>query len=269
MAGDDEEWAPTGIDMTVPSVARVYDLFLGGKDNFAVDRELALRILRQAPETPDVAYANRRFLGRAVEFLARAGIRQFLDLGTGLPSQNNVHEVAQRIHPDARVVYVDNDPMVVAHARALLAGGDFTAVVHADIREPERILAHPVVQKMIDFSEPVALMCVAVLHFVSDEQDPWYVVSALTERLSPGSYLAVSHGAFGGHPAEVAAGYGDEYKNSSAPVTLRDRDAIARFFDGFDLVDPGLVPAPEWRSDDVERARPGGEWMLVGVGRKR
>jgi S-adenosyl methyltransferase len=268
VVGEAEERAPAGIDVTVPSVARVYDLFLGGKDHYAVDRELARQLLKQAPETPHVAQANRRFLGRAVEFLAEAGIRQFLDLGTGLPSGNNVHEVAQRVSSDTRVVYVDNDPIVSAHARALLADGESTVLVQEDIREPARILKHPAVQRMIDFSEPVAVMFVAVLHFVSDAEDPWGIVSALTEPLVPGSCLAVSHGGFGGHSAEVAATFQEKYDNASAPVALRDRDAVTRFFDGFDLVDPGVVPATEWRSDDRERSRPGGEWMLAGVGRK-
>jgi trans-aconitate methyltransferase len=269
VAGEGKKRTPDSVDVTVPSVARVYDFFLGGKDNFAADRELAIQILRRVPETAEAAEANRRFLGRAVQFLAEAGIRQFLDLGTGLPSQNNVHEVAQRIHPDARVVYVDNDPIVLAHARALLAGGDSTVVVHADIRDPERILTHPSVQKMIDFSEPVAIMCVAVLHFVTDDQDPWDIVSALAERLVPGSYLALSHGTLEDRPAEAVAAFREKYQHASAPGVPRGRTDIARFFDGFDLVDPGLVTLTEWRSDDRERAQTGGEWALAGIGRKR
>jgi hypothetical protein len=269
VASEGQESAPAGIDATVPSVARMYDFFLGGKDNFAVDRKLAGQVLERVPEARDVARANRRFLGRAVEFLAEAGIGQFLDLGTGLPSQNSVHEVAQRVRPDARVVYVDNDPIVGAHARALLARGRFTAVVQEDIREPARILEHPTVQQMIDFSEPVAIMCVAVLPFVADDEDPWDIVSTLTERLVPGSHLALSHGTHDGRPAEVVADFEEKYQNASAPVALRSREAITRFFDGFDLVEPGLVRTTEWRSDDLERARPGGEWMLAGVGRKR
>jgi hypothetical protein len=269
VAGKGEEWAPAGIDAAVPSVARMYDFFLGGKDNFAVDRELAQQILQRVPETRDIARTNRRFLGRAVQFLAEAGIRQFLDLGTGLPSQNNVHEVAQRIHPDARVVYVDNDPIVSAHARALLATNNSTIVVQEDIREPTRILAHPTIQQMIDFSQPVAVMFVAVLHFITDDADPWGIVSTLTEHLVPGSYLALSQSTFDGHPAEAVAAFREKYQNASAPAVLRSRDAITRFFDGFDLIDPGLVPLTEWRADDQERAQPGGDWMLAGVGRKR
>jgi hypothetical protein len=269
VAGESKEWAPAGIDMSVPSVARMYDFFLGGKDNFAVDRELAEEILQRVPETRDIARANRRFLGRAVEFLARSGIHQFLDLGTGLPSQNNVHEVAQRIRPDARVVYVDNDPIVLAHARALLSDDASTMVIQEDVREPERILAHPSVQQMLDFSQPVAVMCVAVLPFVTDQEDPWSIVSALTEHLVPGSHLTVSQTTFETLPAEDVALLQEKYRNASAPVTLRSREAITRFFDGFDLIDPGLVPLTEWRADDQERAQPAGDWMLAGVGRKQ
>lgn len=187
MADEDRDWAKLGIDVAVPSVARMYDYGLGGKDNFAVDRELAEQVLARVPEGRDIALANRRFLGRAVEFLTKAGIRQFLDLGAGLPSQNNVHEVAQRGCPDARVVYVDYDPVVLTHANALLATDDSTVAVLEDIRNPERILAHPDVRRLLDFSQPVAVMCVAVLHFITDDADPWGLVSTLTDALVPGS----------------------------------------------------------------------------------
>jgi hypothetical protein len=269
VADETHERPVAGIDATVPSVARIYDYLLGGKDNFAADRELADAILRQDPDGRGVARANRRFLGRAVEFLAEAGVRQFLDLGTGLPSQNNVHEVAQRVCPDARVVYVDNDPVVLTHARALLATDKSTAVIGEDMREPEKILAHPTVQQMIDFSQPVAALFVSTLPFVADEEDPWGIVSAMTAPLVPGSYLALSHTTLDGRPADLVADIQERYKNASAPVAIRDREAITRFFDGFELVDPGLVHTTEWRSDELERARPGGEWLLAGVGRKR
>jgi hypothetical protein len=268
VADEQPERSAAGIDVTVPSVARVYDYFLGGKDNFAVDREMAEAILRREPDGRAVPLANRRFLGRTVEFLAKAGIRQFLDLGTGLPSQSNVHEVAQRVCPDARVVYVDNDPVVLNHAEALLAKDESTVVICEDMRESDRILAHAEVRRMIDFSQPVAVLFVSVLHFVTDEQNPWDIVSTLTEPLIPGSYLALSHITLDGRPADVVADVQDRYKNSSAPVMFRDRAAITRFFDGFELVDPGLVHPTEWRADEEERARPGGEWMLAGVGRK-
>ncbi|MGH3391883.1 MAG: SAM-dependent methyltransferase [Actinomadura sp.] len=269
MADERHERSAAGIDVTVPSVARMYDYLLGGKDNFAADRELAETILRWEPRARDGALANRRFLGRAVEFLARAGIKQFLDLGTGLPSRNNVHEVAQRVCPDARVVYVDNDPVVRNHAEALLASDDSTVVLCEDLRETERILAHPDVQRMLDFSEPVAVLFVSVLHFVTDEQDPWSIVSAMTEPLVPGSYLALQHITLDGAPADLVADLQERYKNASAPLVFRSPAAITRFFDGFELVDPGLVRLTEWRADEAERARPGGaEWGLAGVGRK-
>jgi hypothetical protein len=268
VAEEKHERSAAGIDVTVPSPARVYDYWLGGKDNFAVDREMAEAILRMAPDSRGTAPANRRFLGRAVEFLARAGIRQFLDLGTGLPSQNNVHEVAQRVRPDARVVYVDNDPVVLNHAEALLATDESTIVICEDMRDPERILAHPDVQRMIDFSQPVAVLFVSVLHFVTDDEDPWGIVTAITEPLAPGSYLAVSHGALNDRPAELIAELEKKYREASSPAVLRNRDAITRFFDGFELVEPGVVAPTDWRSDDLERARPGGELMLAGVGRK-
>jgi hypothetical protein len=268
VADEKRERSAAGLDVTVPNVARVYDYFLGGKDNFAVDRELAEAVLRREPRARQVAFANRRFLGRAVEFLAQTGIKQFLDLGAGLPSQNNVHEVAQRVCPDARVVYVDNDPVVLNHAEALLATNDSTIVIREDMREPERILANPDVQRIIDFSQPVAVLFAFVLHFVTNEEDPWGVVSAMTEPLVPGSYLALSHGALDGPPADAVAEIRERYKNASAPMVYRDRAAITRFFDGFELVDPGVVHLTEWRSDELERARPGGEWGLAGVGRK-
>jgi hypothetical protein len=268
VADEKHQQSVAGIDATVPSVARIYDYALGGKDNFAVDRKLADTIWQRDPDGRNAAQANRRFLGRAVEFLAGAGIRQFLDLGTGLPSQNNVHEVAQRVCPDARVVYVDNDPVVLAHARALLATDKSTAVIGEDMRQPERILAHPTVQQMIDFSQPVAVLFVSVLHFITDDEDPWGIVSAMTEPLIPGSYLTLSHGDLNGPPTDVVADVQESYKNASAPGVFRDRDALTRFFDGFELVDPGLVHTTEWRADEAERARPGGEWMLAGVGRK-
>jgi S-adenosyl methyltransferase len=268
VADEQHERSAAGIDVTVPSVARMYDYALGGKDNFAADREVAEAIWQQDPGVRAAAQANRRFLGRAVEFLANAGVRQFLDLGTGLPSQNNVHEVAQRVCPDVRVVYVDHDPVVQIHAEALLAADKSTIVLCEDIREPERILTHPDVQRMLDFSQPVAILFVAVLHLIPDEQDPWGIVSTLTEPLAPGSYLALTHGVLEGLPADVVADLQERLKNASSPAAFRDRDAIGRFFDGFELLDPGLVHLTEWRSDDLERARPGGEWALAGVGRK-
>ena len=184
------------IDISRPHSARMYDYYLGGKDHFAVDRETAEIAARGWPTVRVAVRENREFLGRAVNYLAgEEGIRQFLDIGTGLPSASNVHEVAQQIAPDARVVYVDNDPLVLAHARALLTSSPAgqTAYIDADLREPEKILAHPVVRQTLDFGQPIALMLVAILHFIADEEDPANIVASLLDALPPGSYLVASH----------------------------------------------------------------------------
>ena len=185
--------APFGIDTTVPSTARMYDYWLGGHDNFAADRAAALKVSEAAPEAQLMAVENRKFLRRAVRYLAaEAGITQFLDIGTGLPTQGNVHQVAQDINPAARVVYVDNDPMVLAHSRALKTGGN-TVVIEADLRDPRAILDHPGTRKLIDFGQPLAVLLVAVLHFISDDDDPSATVAAIRDALQPGSYLVLSH----------------------------------------------------------------------------
>ena len=187
---------PPGIDLSRPHTARMYDYLLGGKDHFAIDRETMEVGLRSWPAVRVYARENRNFLARAVEYLTReAGVRQFLDIGTGLPSANNVHEVAQRITPEARVVYVDNDPLVLSHAKALLTShpAGRTAYIHADLREPQAILRHPVVRDTLDFSQPIALMLVAILHFIPDSDDPAGIVAALMSALPPGSYLVSSH----------------------------------------------------------------------------
>jgi O-methyltransferase involved in polyketide biosynthesis len=265
----DDCGAMAGMNTTIPSIARMYDYYLGGKDNFAVDRQRAEEVLRRVPDAGEGCRANRRFLGRAVRHVAQAGVRQFLDLGTGLPSQNNVHEIAQRVNSEARVVYVDNDPIVLVHARALLAADDSTAVIQEDMRDPAKILDHPDTQRLIDFSQPVAIMFVAMLHFLTDHEDPWAVVSAFAERMAPGSYLVLSHGTLENRAPEHVAAIQEEYQQATAPLVFRDRDAITRFYEGFELVDPGLVRLTDWRPDHQgERTRPGGQWMLAGVGRK-
>lgn len=230
----------------VPNVARMYDYYLGGKDNFAADRRCADEVLQQAPQVRVMARENREFLGRAVRYLAaEAGIDQFLDLGTGLPTRENVHQVAQRINPDARVVYVDHDPLVLAHARALLADDDRTHILEKDVRAPERILPAAERQGGVDLSRPVAVLLVAVLHFVADHEDPLGIVVNLMDRLPAGSYLVISHVEW--QPElEGAAG---NYRQASAPVTLRTAQEIDRFFDGLELVEPGVVPVDKWRPD--------------------
>lgn len=260
--------APLGIDITVPTTARMYDFWLGGHDNFTADRAAALAVSEAAPETPLVAVENRKFLRRAVRYLAaEAGIAQFLDVGTGLPTQGNVHQVAQAVNPGARVMYIDNDPMVLAHSRALKTGGN-TAVIEADLREPEAILNHPSTRALIDFSQPLAVLLVAVLHFISAGDDPHATVATLLDALPSGSYLVLSH-ATDGIPGGSAASVAEHYRKNVAPgTTLRSRDEILRFFAGLELIEPGLVQVPYWRPDEPEPADAGKVWFLGAVGHK-
>jgi hypothetical protein len=263
--------APVDLDVSVPNGARIYDYMLGGKDNFPADREAAEAMIAVNPAAPRTAQANRAFLGRAVRFLAEeVGIRQFLDIGTGLPTQQNVHQVAQQVAPDARVVYVDYDPVVVAYGQALLANAGTVTVVEGDLHRPEEILAHPKVRRLIDFDEPLAVLLVAILHFISDEEDPIGIVSQLREAMAPGSHLVVSH-TVSESPADVMAPAQQGFQQAGAPLTPRTRAEVERFFDGFDLVEPGLVEVPQWRSTGPEVVAAGrSPWVLVGgVGRRQ
>jgi S-adenosyl methyltransferase len=257
---------PPGIDASVATAARIYDYWLGGHNNFAADRIAALKVTEHAPEVPFLAKENRKFLGRAIRFLAgEMGIRQFLDLGTGLPTRGNVHQVAQAITPDARVVYVDNDPMVLAHSRALKTG-EGTAVIRADLRDPDTILGHPDTRRLIDFSEPLAVLFAAVLHFVGDP-DAAAAVARFTGATAAGSYLVLS--TVTSDPDEQAAAVGTAvYASTANPVRLRTREEILAFFDGMELLEPGLVPVQQWRPDEPGPADAGRAWMLGGVGRK-
>ncbi len=260
---------PSGIDPTIATAAGMYDYFLGGKDNFAADRRAANEVIAAAPEVILMARENRKFLQRAVRFLVReVGIRQFLDIGTGLPTQGNVHEIAQAEAPDARVVYVDNDPKVLAHSRALKATEAMTtSVITADLREPATILGHRDTRALIDFDQPMAILLVAVLHFVGDEADPYGIVAQLRDAMAPGSYLIISHvtGDTQPHHARNAASV---YRKTRNPATLRTRSEIERFFEGFELVEPGLVFVPEWRPEDISDISPKEVWVVGGVGRK-
>jgi hypothetical protein len=258
---------PFGIDTTVPTAARMYDYWLGGHDNFAADRKAALQVSEIAPEAPLMARENRKFLRRAVRYLAaEAGITQFLDIGTGLPTAGNVHQVAQETNQDARVVYVDNDPMVMAHSRALKTGGN-TVVIEADLRSPQVILDHPGTRGLIDFGQPLAVLLAAVLHFVGDEDQPYAIVSTIRDALPPGSYLMLSHVAGDIRPG-VAAKSEAEYKKVAPGATLRTRKEILRFFTGLELVEPGLVQVPYWRPEEPEPADADKVWFLGAVGRK-
>jgi SAM-dependent methyltransferase len=260
------------IDASVPNAARVYDFFLGGKDNFAPDRQLAQKILQVLPDTADVCRDNREFMQRAVRFLAgQAGIRQFLDIGTGLPTMGNVHETAQETAPGAQVAYVDYDPVVLSHARALLANGEDVVAVEGDLRRPEAILADARVRQLIDFSRPVAVLVVAVLHFVQDADRPYEVVRTLVDALAPGSYLVLTHSTPDDVPDDVTEAMKHIYANASAQAVPRSFEDVARFFDGLELVDPGLVNVTRWRPDHrsgKSSRAPGRSLIYGGVAKK-
>jgi O-methyltransferase involved in polyketide biosynthesis len=231
-----------------PNVARVYDVWLGGKDNFAVDREVAARVAGVQPLVVAGVRANRAFVRRAVAFLAESGIDQLIDLGSGLPTGENVHEVAGRVNPQARVAYVDNDPIVLAHARALLADRSRTIVVEGDVREPERILADPELRAHIDFARPVVVVMAAILHFITPEEDPARIVGAFRDRMAPGSALVITHVVDGETGADAATRKAAAfYSESTAAFIPRSREEVARLFEGFALVPPGLVDADAWR----------------------
>jgi O-methyltransferase involved in polyketide biosynthesis len=261
--------AARGIDTSTPNVARIYDYLLGGKDNFAADREAARQLIAAVPDVAAIARDNRSFLGRVVRYLAgQAGIRQFLDLGSGLPTQANVHELARGTAPDVRVVYVDNDPVVASHGRALLASGDRVAVALADLRDPAGVMAHPEVAGLLDWTQPVALLCTSTLHFVADEDQPHQIIAEYRDHVAPGSYLAITHGTTGEDPAgerDKAAGV---YREASSQLHVRPLADVRRFFDGFELVEPGLVWIAEWHPEPGTAPTGRVQSMRGGVGRK-
>ncbi|MEU2926730.1 SAM-dependent methyltransferase [Streptomyces sp. NPDC007251] len=254
------------IDTSKPHPARIYDYLLGGKDNYEVDQVAADQLAAAAPEVWISVRANRAFLQRAVRYVIGSGVRQILDVGTGLPTSPNVHEVAQELAPDVRVAYVDNDPIVKAHGDALLNRAGTTSIVLADLREPQSIVDHPEVRRVIDFGRPVALFLVAVLHFLRDADEPGRVVATLRDALPPGSFLVLSHatGDFADDRSEAEA----VYHNASASMNLRSRDQVERFFDGFELVEPGLVQVPFWRPDTTPPAGSEEIGFYGAVGRK-
>jgi SAM-dependent methyltransferase len=270
MAGEPGS-VPPGVDIKRANTARVYDYWLGGSHNFLADQDLGRAISAVDPIVRAGARANRAFLGRAVRFLAAAGIRQFLDIGSGIPTQGNVHEIAQHADPTARVTYVDIDPVAIAHSKAILAGNENTAVLEADLRYPETILGHESTRQMIDFSQPTGLLLVAVMHFIADADDPWHLVATLRDALAPGSYLVLGQGTNADKPVAAQAFEKVYNRSASTSIHMRSRAEIVRLFDGFDLVEPGLVYVSQWRPDspsDVP-ADPSQFANFVGVGRKR
>ncbi|MFF7297104.1 SAM-dependent methyltransferase [Streptomyces sp. NPDC008265] len=244
-------WAPPGIDISVPSVSRIYDYYLGGSHNFEVDRRAARRAMEFMPGLPKIMQANRAFMRRAVRHAVAEGVTQFLDIGSGIPTFGNVHEIAQAASPEARVVYVDHDPVAVAHSEAVLAGDDRTGVVAADLRKPQEILTAPAVGRILDLDRPVALMLVAVLHFLEDSDAPYEAVAELREALAPGSMLILTHASYEGIPLteEVASGTVGVYRDIRNPLVMRTGEQIRNFFEGFEMVEPGLVSMPDWRPD--------------------
>jgi hypothetical protein len=266
-----ESWTPPkGIDPNRPSPARVYDCYLGGTHNFAADRAVAAQAIAAMPQLPEIMRANRAFLRRAVRFMIDEGITQFLDIGSGIPTVGNVHEVAQQANPEARVVYVDIDPVAYAHSRAMLQDNDRTAVVRADLREPDVILGSPEVARLLDLSQPVGLLIVSVLHFLEDSTDPQSGVARLRDAMPSGSFLAISHAVAQSRPGDVVERFGKMYQQTGAPAQARTHEEIAAFFGDFAPVEPGLVFLPLWRPDSPAETDARQEWSisLVGVGQK-
>ncbi|TMR94547.1 SAM-dependent methyltransferase [Nonomuraea basaltis] len=268
------EQAPQGVDPHIPNAARMYDYFLGGKDNFKADRELGDMVLSVMPEVRDGTRENRALIGRLVRYLCEQGITQFLDLGSGLPAQENVHEVAHRWAPEARVVYVDNDPVVAVHGRAMLADPSRVAMVQGDVRRPEEILSDPEVRGLLDFDRPVAVLMMFILHLIPEEDHPQDFVAAYRDAVAPGSYLAISH-VTNDVATERTAKVTEFYRKANAAFTPRPGGEIGAFFGDFELIPPGLVTGPGphgWPFIDPDHPLFADEEMTrmayVGIGRK-
>ncbi|HEX2312361.1 MAG TPA: SAM-dependent methyltransferase [Thermomonospora sp.] len=260
-------WAAKGIDITQPSIARAYDVVLNGKDNFEADRAFVAEVVKVVPELYDVATYNRQILGRGVRYMASQGIRQFLDLGSGLPTVENTHQAAQAVAPDARVVYVDVDPIVLAHGRALLVQDDHTTVVTADVREPEKILADPEVTALLDLDRPVAVMMVGILHHLADSDDPQGLVERYMREVPSGSHLFVTHFCASSPEAREAE---RKFLALLGSGRFRTEEEITAYFGGLELVEPGVVPLPLWRPDGPppEELTVGHRLMYGGIARK-
>lgn len=267
-------WVPTDIDVTTPSTARIYDYVLGGKDNFPPDRKAAERIFDIAPEAGQAAHANRVFLQRVVRYLAaERGVTQFVDVGTGIPTYPAVHDVAHQIAPEARVVYVDNDPVALTHARALMAnmGGntDRVAVCDADMRRPETIINDPEVRKFIDWDQPVAVLMLMMLHFATDDEDPEGIVATFRNRMAPGSYVALTHISGDDVPREDVDRFEAIYTNATSTVTFRSGERIRGMLTGFTLAEPGLVFLENWRPElppPTPTGLPERSWIYAALG---
>lgn len=265
---------PPGVDPSVPSPARIYDYILGGSYNFQADREVAERAMAAVPEVRDIMLANRGFHGRAARWIAEQAVDQFIDVGSGLPTVRNTHETVRRVIPEARVAYVDIDPMVAAYAAELLTDPARTRVIVADARDPDAVLGHPEMTGLIDFQRPVGFLITAVLHFVSDERDPWRIMSRYRSALAPGSYLALSHATDDKAPPRSVQAGRETYASASQQLQFRPKAKVARFFDGLELVapypgaEPGLAYLGEWGAEDPLLAdTDGSHWAYCGVAR--
>ncbi len=260
----------SAIDNGVPHSARIYDYWLGGKDNFAADRAVAEALISAIPTVRSMAAENRRFVHRVARYLVgQAGVRQFLDVGTGIPTRPNLHEVAQEIAPETRVVYVDNDPIVLAHARALMISTEQgrSEYIHADLREPELIVNHRKLREVLDLNRPVALTIVATLMLLEDAEDPWRKIRVLMDALPSGSYVAITHPTGDFNPEAVKKAV-DAAVGSGMTLVPRSRDEVARFFAGWDLVEPGIVPVAAWQPDDGAPTDPHAAYYWAGIARK-
>ncbi|WP_378737920.1 SAM-dependent methyltransferase [Nocardia brasiliensis] len=267
---DRPAWAPEGVDMQQASPARMYDALLGGSHNFEIDRRAAEMGKTLVPDLPRLALSNRAFLRRAVRFLADSGIRQFLDIGSGIPTAGNVHEVVQGIDPDIRVLYADIDPVAVAHSRAILRGNSRAGAIEADLRKPAELLGKAAETGLIDFDQPVGVLLVAVLHLLSDSDEPVAKVAELRAAVQPGSYVAISHLTSEMRPDDAGKLGANASTENRIGIHFRNRDGIVAMFDGWDLIEPGVVELPVWRPEserDLHEA-PGRSLGLAGVGRK-
>ncbi|MGP4014869.1 SAM-dependent methyltransferase [Saccharopolyspora sp. 5N708] len=267
-----QRWVPLDVDISVPSMARTYDYMLGGAHNFAVDREIGAQIEQAMPGLRMAARVNRAFLSRVVRFMVDQGIRQFLDIGSGIPTLANVHQVAQAAAPECRVVYVDRDPVAVAHSELMLADNDRAAIVRADMRDPEGILASPQARRLLDLDEPVGLLMLLMLHWIPDESDPLGLMTRYGNALAAGSCLAISH-VTDDHQGENLVEATDAIQRSKSPdqVALRTHAQVSELFAGFELVEPGLVGCGEWRPTgpaDIAELPDMNMLVYAGVGRK-
>ena len=262
-------WVPDGVDQDRPSSARIYDYLLGGGHNFAADRQIAEKFATALPGSRDIARLNRAFLRRAVLFMISAGVRQFLDIGSGIPTVGNVHEIAQKADPESRVVYVDIEPVAVAHSRLILEGNGRATAIQADLNDPEGILTHPDTVRLLDFAQPLGLLMVGVFHFVPEDNDPSKLLLGYRNALAPGSYLAMSHFTADTRAAEMAAMV-EVMKRTKDPIYPRTRERFTQLFDGFELLEPRVVSTALWRPDSPDDLadRPERDQILAGVGRK-